>query len=30
MNPDVAFAIWSGERARRVESVLDDVLAPAG
>jgi len=30
MNPDVAFAIWSGERARRVESVLDEMLAPAG
>ena len=29
MNPDVAFAVWSGERARRVESVLDAVLAPA-
>ena len=29
MNPDVAFAVWSGERARRVESVLDKVLAPA-
>ena len=29
MNPDVAFAIWSGERARRVESVLEQILAPA-
>ena len=29
MNPDVAFAVWSGERARRVESVLEALLAPA-
>jgi farnesyl diphosphate synthase len=26
MDPDVAFAVWSGERARRVESVLDSIL----
>ena len=35
MDPDVAFAVWSGERARRVESVLERVLSadarwPAG
>ena len=30
MNPDVAFAVWSGERARRVENVLAAMLAPAG
>jgi len=28
MDPDVAFAIWSGERARRVESVLERLLPP--
>jgi len=26
MDPDVAFAIWSGERARRVETVLERLL----
>jgi farnesyl diphosphate synthase len=32
MNPDVAFAVWSGERQRRIEHVLDGALgaAPAG
>lgn len=29
MNPDVAFPIWSGERAQRVAAVLDRVMAPA-
>src|SRR5215831_12388219 len=29
MNPDVAFAVWSGERARRVECVLETMLAPS-
>ncbi len=29
MNPDVAFPIWSGERAQRVASVLDAVLPGA-
>lgn len=29
MDPDVAFAVWSGERAQRVEGVLECVLAPA-
>ncbi len=29
MHPDVAFPIWSSERARRIESVLDRVLPPA-
>jgi farnesyl diphosphate synthase len=29
MDPDVAFAIWSGERARRVEGVLERLLVPA-
>src|SRR5215472_10503793 len=29
VNPDVAFAVWSGERARRVESVLEGLLALA-
>ena len=29
MDPDLAFAVWSGERARRVESVLERLL-PAG
>ncbi|HXX85265.1 MAG TPA: farnesyl diphosphate synthase [Casimicrobiaceae bacterium] len=29
MNPDVAFAIWSGERAQRVAAVLDRVMPPA-
>jgi farnesyl diphosphate synthase len=28
MDPDVAFAVWSGERARRVESVLERFLSP--
>ena len=28
MNPDLAFAVWSGERAQRVASVLDTLLAP--
>jgi farnesyl diphosphate synthase len=28
MDPDLAFAIWSGERARRVESVLERLLPP--
>src|SRR5438874_1998663 len=28
MNPDVAFPIWSGERAQRVAGVLDTVLPP--
>jgi farnesyl diphosphate synthase len=28
MHPDVAWAVWSGERARRVESVIDDLLPP--
>jgi farnesyl diphosphate synthase len=32
MNPDVAFAVWAGERQRRIEHVLDGTLAasPAG
>jgi farnesyl diphosphate synthase len=30
MDPDVAFAVWSGERARRVESVLERLLAGDG
>src|SRR5213594_1994677 len=29
MNPDVAFAVWSRERAQRIESVLDALTAPA-
>jgi len=29
MDPDVAFAVWSGERARRVESVLERLLPPS-
>jgi len=29
MHPDVAWAVWSGERARRVESVIDGFLPPA-
>jgi farnesyl diphosphate synthase len=29
MHPDVAWAVWSGERARRVESVVDGFLPPA-
>ena len=29
MHPDVAWAVWSGERARRVESVVDGLLPPA-
>ena len=28
MHPDVAWAVWSGERARRVESVIDGFLPP--
>jgi farnesyl diphosphate synthase len=30
MDPDVAFAVWSGERARRVESELERLLAGDG
>ncbi len=29
MNPDVAFAVWSGERQRRIEHVLDRALPVA-
>jgi farnesyl diphosphate synthase len=29
MHPDVTWAIWSGERARRVEDVIDGLLPPA-
>lgn len=29
MHPDVTWAVWSGERARRVESVMDGLLPPA-
>jgi farnesyl diphosphate synthase len=29
MHPDVAFPVWSSERARRVESVIDRLLPPA-
>ena len=29
MNPDLAFAVWSGERAQRVASVLDALLPPS-
>ena len=29
MHPDVAWAVWSGERARRVESVVDTLLPPS-
>ncbi len=29
MHPDVTWAVWSSERARRVEVVLDDILPPA-
>lgn len=29
MHPDVTWAVWSSERARRVESVIDDLLPPA-
>jgi farnesyl diphosphate synthase len=29
MNPDLAFAVWSGERAQRVAGVLDTVLPAA-
>jgi farnesyl diphosphate synthase len=29
MNPDVAFPVWSGERAQRVAAVLDHVMPPA-
>ena len=28
MDPDVAFAVWSSERARRVEGVLESALSP--
>ena len=28
MNPDVAFAVWSGERQRRIEDVLNRALPP--
>ena len=28
MNPDVAFAVWSGERAQRIAGVLEAVLPP--
>ena len=28
MDPDVAFAVWSSERARRVEGVLEHALSP--
>jgi farnesyl diphosphate synthase len=30
MHPDLAWAVWSGERARRVESVIDRLLPPVG
>jgi len=30
MNPDVAFAVWSGERQRRIEHVLDTSLPAVG
>jgi farnesyl diphosphate synthase len=30
MHPDVAWAVWSGERARRVENVIDGIMPPAG
>jgi farnesyl diphosphate synthase len=30
MHPDLAWAVWSGERARRVESVIDRLLPPIG
>ena len=29
MNPDLAWEVWSGERSRRIESVLDQALATA-
>jgi farnesyl diphosphate synthase len=29
MHPDVAWAVWSGERARRVEDVIDGIMPPA-
>ena len=29
MHPDVAFPVWCGERARRVENVIDRLLPPA-
>jgi farnesyl diphosphate synthase len=29
MHPDLTWAVWSGERARRVESVMDGLLPPA-
>jgi farnesyl diphosphate synthase len=29
MHPDLTWAVWSGERARRVESVMDRLLPPA-
>src|SRR5512137_2739120 len=28
MNPDLAWAVWSGERQRRIETVLERVLPP--
>ena len=28
MDPDLAFAVWSQERQRRIEDVLDRALAP--
>ena len=30
MHPDVSWAVWSSERARRVENVIDGLLPPAG
>ncbi len=30
MHPDVAFPVWSNERARRTESVIDRLLPPIG
>ena len=29
MHPDVSWAVWSSERARRVEAVMDALLPPA-
>jgi farnesyl diphosphate synthase len=29
MNPDLAFLVWAGERARRIESVIDRLLPPS-
>jgi farnesyl diphosphate synthase len=28
MNPDLAWAVWSGERQRRIEGVLERALPP--